>query len=80
VVFNNTYPLYNKSVVNIPENHDVKNKQAAIDLWQAPNKTYLGIFHQSEIRDSFAERCDKIIELAQSKGKGDTNQLLDSYR
>jgi hypothetical protein len=40
----------------------------------------LGIFHQSEIRDSFAERCDKIIELAQSKGKGDTNQLLDSYR
>jgi 2-oxoglutarate ferredoxin oxidoreductase subunit beta len=32
VVFNNTYPLYNKSVVNIPENHDVKNKQAAINL------------------------------------------------
>ncbi len=80
VVFNNTYPLYNQRVINIPETHDVKDKKAAIDLWQAPGKTFLGVFHESEVRASYAERVDKIVELAQSKGKGDVNQLLDSYR
>ena len=80
VVFNNTYPYYNKNIVMIPETHDVKNKLAALDLWQDPGKTYVGIFHQSDIRDSYAKRCEKIIELAQAKGKGDTNVLLDSFR
>jgi len=80
VVFNNTYPLYTKSVTMIPETHDIKNKEAALDLWQAPKKTYVGIFHKSEQRDSYAARWKKIQELAQAKGKGDTNQLLDSYR
>lgn len=80
VVFNNTYPVYNKIVHQIPAEHDVKDKLAALELWQDPNKTYLGVFHESEIKDSFAKRCDKIREIAQAKGPGDMNVLLDSYR
>ncbi len=79
VVFNNTYPYYTKNVTMIPETHDPKNKLAALDLWQDPDKTYIGVFHDVE-RDSYAKRTEKIIENAQSKGKGDMNQLLDSYR
>lgn len=80
VVFNNTYPYYTKNVTMIPQTHDVKNKLEALDLWQDPNKTYIGVFHQSEVRDSYAKRCEKIIELAQQKGVGNMDQLLDSYR
>ena len=80
VVFNNTYPYYTKNVTMIPQGHDVRNKEAAIHLWQDPDKTYLGVFHQSEERASFAARTAKIIEAAQANGPGDLNQLLDSYR
>jgi 2-oxoglutarate ferredoxin oxidoreductase subunit beta len=80
VVFNNTYPYYTKNVTMIPPDHDVKNKLSALDLWQAPGITYLGVFHESEVRDSYAARCQKIIETAQATGKGDLNKLLDSYR
>ncbi len=80
VVFNNTYPYYTKNVVMIPPEHDVKDKQAAVDLWQDPGKTYLGVFYQSKVRDSYVKRCEKIIEAAQANGKGDMNQLLDNYR
>ncbi len=79
VVFNNTYPIYSKTTQMIPDTHDVQNKESAIKLWQAPNITYLGVFHESRNRASYAERTEKIIETAQSKGKGDTNELLDSY-
>jgi len=80
VVFNNTYPLYNKSVQMIPDSHDVKNKESALDLWQAPNKTYLGVFHESETRDSFAHRCEAIQKTAQKNGPGSMDKLLDSFR
>lgn len=80
VVFNNTYPYYSKNVTMIPETHDPKDKSKALNLWQDPDKTYLGIFHQAEVRDSFSQRTEKIIQLAQKDGKGDMNHLLDSYR
>lgn len=79
VVFNNTYPYYTKNVHMIPATHDPKNKLDALDLWQDPDKTYLGIFHEV-LRDSYAKRTEKIIQIAQEKGKGDMNQLLDSFR
>jgi len=80
VVFNNTYPLYNKSVVSIPKSHDVKKIQSALHLWKDPKKTYLGVFHESDERDSFALRCNKIREAAQAQGPGNLNTFLDSYR
>jgi 2-oxoglutarate ferredoxin oxidoreductase subunit beta len=79
VVFNNTYPYYSKNVHNIPAAHDVKNKLSVLDLWQDPGKTYVGVFHESEVRDSYATRCEKIKEIAQANGKGDMNKLLDDY-
>jgi len=80
VVFNNTYPYYTKNVTFIPETHDVKNKLAALELWQDPSKTYIGVFHESQNRDPYAKRWEKIIELSQANGKGDVNQLLDNFR
>jgi 2-oxoglutarate ferredoxin oxidoreductase subunit beta len=80
VVFNNTYPYYTKNVTVIPETHNVKNKLEALDLWQDPAKTYIGVFHESDLRDSYANRTEKIKQLAQANGPGDMNHLLDSYR
>jgi 2-oxoglutarate/2-oxoacid ferredoxin oxidoreductase subunit beta len=80
VVFNNTYPYYTKNVTTIPETHNIRSKEAALDLWQDPDKTYIGVFHESENRESYAQRMNKVIEMAQAKGKGDMNALLDSYR
>jgi len=80
VVFNNTYPLYNKKVISIPETHDVKNKEAALDLWQAPDKTYLGVFRESDLRPSFAQRCEEIQKTAQANGVGNMDKFLDSFR
>jgi 2-oxoglutarate ferredoxin oxidoreductase subunit beta len=79
VVFNNTYPLYNKIVTPVPPEHDLQNKEAALHLWQTPNKIFLGVFHEQKARPSFRDRLDTIIENAQSKGHGDLNKLLDRY-
>lgn len=80
VVFNNTYPMYNKRVTQTPDSHDPKNKLSAMELWQAVGKTYLGVFYKSELRDSFTARVQKIQQTAQTQGPGDLNQLLDSFR
>ena len=56
VVFNNTYPYYSKNVSIIPESHDPSEKRAALELWQDPGKTYLGVFHKNE-RESYATRA-----------------------
>lgn len=79
VVFNNTYPYYTKNVTQIPESHNVEDKLQALDLWQDPDKTYLGVFHEQKERASFSARNETIKEMAQAKGKGDMNELLDSY-
>lgn len=80
VVFNNTYPYYTKNVTVIPPEHNVKNKLEALDLWQDPTKTYIGVFHEQDQRASYASRVEKVIETAQAQGKGDMNKLLDSFR
>jgi 2-oxoglutarate ferredoxin oxidoreductase subunit beta len=79
VVFNNTYPYYTKNVTMIPESHNPKDRGAALDLWQDPDKTYLGVFHKDE-RESYATKAQRIIQNAQAKGKGNVDELLDSYR
>lgn len=79
VVFNNTYPLYTKSVEPIPADHDPKSREAAFALSQKSNKTYLGIFHESNERDSFNEKMEKIRQVSQQKGKGDMGKLLDNF-
>ena len=80
VMFNNTYPYYTKNVTMIPSTHNPEDKAAALDLWQDPDKTYIGVFHESKNRESYAQRMNKVIEMAQEKGKGDTDRLLDSFR
>jgi 2-oxoglutarate ferredoxin oxidoreductase subunit beta len=79
VVFNNTYPYYTKNVSMIPPTHNIADKRAALDLWQDPSKTYLGVFHKNE-RESFVSRSNRLIDAAQKKGKGNVDELLDSYR
>ncbi|MFN0118858.1 MAG: thiamine pyrophosphate-dependent enzyme [Elusimicrobiota bacterium] len=80
VVFNNTYPYYMKNVTKIPDNHDIKNKRDALNLWQDPDKTYIGVFHDTEDRDALSARYEKMKEMAQTNGKGNLEKLLDNYR
>jgi 2-oxoglutarate ferredoxin oxidoreductase subunit beta len=79
VVFNNTYPYYSKNTSMIPDTHNPSDKRAALELWQDPNKTYLGVFHKNE-RESYATRSERLIQVAQQKAKGNVDELLDSYR
>ena len=78
-VFNDTYKYYRERVVNIPEEHDVTNKKAALDLWQTKGKVYLGAFFKQE-RPILSEQMSKLYEVVQSKqGKGTTEKLLDEF-
>ncbi len=79
VVFNNTYPYYGKNTTMIPESHSATDRHAALELWQDPTKTYLGVFHKNE-RESFYARNERLIQAAQQNGPGNVDQLLDSYR
>ncbi len=77
--FNDTYKYYRERVVNIPADHDVMNKKAALDLWQTKGKVYLGTFFKQER----PEMTDATIRLSQAvqqkKGKGSTEKLLDQF-
>jgi 2-oxoglutarate ferredoxin oxidoreductase subunit beta len=77
-VFNDTYKFYRARIQNIPPEHDVKNKKAAIDLWQTPGITYLGTFFQQP-REILWERFNKIAQVVQAKGKKTPEQFLDQF-
>lgn len=80
VVFNNTYPIYNKRVEDLPASHDIKDKEKALKYVFTPDKVFLGVFYQSNLKEAFSSRVAKVKEKAQLNGPGDMNKLLDSYR
>ena len=79
VVFNNTYPYYTSRVVPIPADHDVENKTKAIDLWQEPGKMYIGVFHEREVKQSYAQRWETIKAKAQASGPGSMDAIFAKY-
>src|SRR4051812_11185365 len=77
--FNDTYKFYRERVVNIPAEHDVTNKKAALDLWQTPGKVYLGTFFESS-RAEMTEQNAKLAQVVQNKaGQGSTENLFDQF-
>ena len=77
-VFNDTYKYYREKVVEIPKEHDVTNKKAALDLWQTKGKVYLGVFFKQE-RSEMSSQMRKLSEMVQSRGKFDTEKLLNQF-
>src|SRR3989338_5013879 len=65
-VFNDTYKYYRQRVVDIPQEHDVKNKKAALDLWQTPGKVYLGVFFKHP-RPEMTEQNAKLSQAVQAR-------------
>ena len=79
VVFNNTYPYYTSRVVPIPAGHDVKDKAKAIDLWQDPGKIYTGVFHERDIKQSYAQRWETIKAKSQASGPGTMDAIFSKF-
>lgn len=78
-VFNDTYKYYRQRIADIPENHEVQNKKAALDLWQTPEKVYLGIFFKEE-KLTLSERIQKLRESLKEAGEPTTEKLLDKFQ
>ncbi len=76
--FNDTYKYYRGRVVNIPPEHDVTNKKAALDLWQTPGKVYLGTFYESAREDFYTKKAELSKKL-QLDGKATTETLLSQF-
>lgn len=78
VVFNDTYKYYRERIVEISSDHDVRNKKAALDLWQTRGKVYLGVFYQQERLD-ISSRIRQLSETMQQQGAPSTEKLLDQF-
>ncbi len=77
-VFNDTYKYYRERVVNIPAEHDVTNKKAALDLWQTKGKVYLGTFY-NQPRMDLNTRMRSLAEAFHGSTKAPTDQLLNQF-
>ncbi len=76
--FNDTYKYYRERVVNIPAEHDVTNKKAALDLWQTKGKVYLGTFY-NQPRMDLNTRMRSLAEAFHGSTKAPTDQLLNQF-
>jgi 2-oxoglutarate ferredoxin oxidoreductase subunit beta len=79
VVFNNTYPYYNKKVVEIGPEHNAHDMKQALNLWQDPDKIYLGVFREDDGRAVFGARMEEVRRQAQSQGQGNMDQLFSQF-
>lgn len=80
VVFNDTYKYYKGRVDQIPSDHDPADKHKAIDLWQVPGKTYLGLFYKREGNVTFQQRLKELqAKAVQQEGPGDIEKLLSEF-
>jgi 2-oxoglutarate/2-oxoacid ferredoxin oxidoreductase subunit beta len=79
VVFNNTYPYYNKRVVEIGPEHDATDMKQALNLWQDPDKIYLGVFREVQGGEVYADRWEQLRRRAQEKGAGNMEQIFNQY-
>lgn len=78
-VFNDTYKYYRERITDIPSEHDVHNKKAALDLWQTPGKVYLGVFFEEQ-RPILSERIQKVRESLKEQGEPTTEKLLNKFQ
>lgn len=76
--FNDTYKYYRERVVEIPADHDTKNKKSALDLWQTPGKVYLGVFYEHERMD-LGTRMRSLAEAFHGNTKAPTDQILNQF-
>jgi len=79
VVYNNTYPYYNKRVTKIPASHDVNDKRKALDLWQDKGKVYLGTFYEQKGDQVFSSRWEDVRNKAKQDGVANIDQVFSQY-
>lgn len=78
--FNDTYKFYREKIVEIPKEHDVHNKKAALDLWQTIGKVYLGTFYESDsARMDLTTTLTQLSDALQKKEKITSENLLDKF-
>lgn len=79
VVFNDTYPYYNKKVVPIAPYESGANKMRALELWQDREHIFLGVFYKDETRQPFNERIRDIISQFPRNDEKYFNDMLNRY-
>jgi 2-oxoglutarate/2-oxoacid ferredoxin oxidoreductase subunit beta len=79
VTFNNTYDVLKERTADLPADHDVTDKLAAVRMAVDPDVTWLGIFYHDTARPSYDMLANAVRDKARVKGAFDLTRLASRY-
>lgn len=78
IVFNNIYDMVRRSLVEVPEDHDVTNQAKAFELALKADQTITGVLYEKP-RMTFEESMEQTIKEAQASGPARLDEILSDY-
>lgn len=78
VTFNDSYKYLQSKVMEIPSDHDFRDKVKAFQLALIPDRFPTGIFYQEE-RPTFEQTLEEVRHRARERGKASLDALFDKF-
>lgn len=78
VTFNDSYKYLQGRVIDVPEDHDVRDKVKAFQLALVQDKSPLGIFYADD-RPVFEEKLEHVRQKARARGRASLEALFDRF-
>jgi len=79
VTFNNTYDALKATAVDLPADHDVTDRLAAVRRTSDPEATYLGVFYHDTSKPSYDMLVAGVQAKSRASGRFDLGRLFERY-